>query len=184
MRRNETSSKGTSVLIQSTRPAVLDAVTDFVATIEKELESDETIISTHANLPTTPPPAHLGQLRANAGLRGRFMGEVPWLRDTDIARLYEVAVTKPRRWKAERRIFSVTSGDVEQYPLFQFADGQPHPAMRDILTIFTSLSEWQIAVWFFAPNAWLGNVPPMDVLHREPASVAQAARRAVEPIEV
>ncbi len=123
------------------------------------------------------------QLAANAALRARFMREVPWLRVDDIARLYEIDPAKPTQWKEARRIFSVSSGDVEQFPLFQFAQSEPIAAMHDILVLFFGLSEWQIALWFFAPNAWLDHASPMDVLPRDPEVVIAAARHAVEPIE-
>ena len=174
MSRNDTTiTKSTEVVIHSTRPAVLEAVADFAATIEKALESDEAFIRELIDAQAERTAAHMKQLSANADLRARFMREVPLLPATDIA----------RSWKAHRRVFSVAWGDVEQFPLFQFAMGEPIAAMRDLLTFFSGLSEWQIALWFFAPNAWLENAPPMDVLQRDPEAVIAAARHAVEPIE-
>ncbi len=184
-RNHTTSTRPAEVVIQSTRPAVLEAVSDFAALLEKGWETDEkslrSLIDALATHPTTP--AHEEQLRANAELRARFMREVPWLRSADIARLYGLAPPEPIRWKAAQRIFSVTAGDVEQFPLFQFDEGQPVGAMHDILALFTGLTEWQVALWFYAPNAWLGGAPPMDLLQVDPEAVIAAAGRAIEPIE-
>lgn len=108
-------------------------------------------------------------------LRARFLSEVPLL----------PAAARPDQWKAERQVFAVSVNGVDQYPLFQFtADDQPLPAMRDILQIFADLSAWQIALWFFSPNAWLGYEPPMNVLQHDPQAVICAAQYAVEPLEV
>lgn len=192
MARSETGGKAGTVVIESERPAVLEAVTDFAATIERASATDEDVLDLLASLEhrlwalkkeeigdlTSP---HIEQLRAQADLRARFMIEVAWLGSTDIARLYE---TDPARWKAEGRIFSITEEDVDHYPIFQFADGQPVPAMSAVLQIFTGLSDWQVALWFFAPNAWLEDRRPMDVLLNDPDAVIDAARHAVEAIEV
>lgn len=187
-RDNTTRTTPTEVVIHSTRPAVLEAVTDFAATIESALEKDESFLRSRiyaalADPDANPTPAHLKQLNANAELRARFRREVPWLRSADVARLYGTNAAEPEAWKAAGRVFSVTSGDIEQFPLFQFAHGQPIAAMGDILALFTGLSEWQIALWFFAPNAWLDDAAPMDVLQRDPEAVIAAARHAVEPIQ-
>jgi len=178
-----------SITIQSTRPAVLDAINDFATTLELELDSDETIIQSLASRPRATDSAHVEQLRANAELRARFVRDVRTLPAADVLKLSKSAgrpaSSGPDQWKAERRVFSVRVKGVDHYPLFQFtADGQPLPAIRDILQAFAGLTDWQIALWFLAPNAWLGNQAPMNVLQHDPEAVLRAARHAVEPLEV
>ena len=117
------------------------------------------------------------------------MNEVPLLRSADVARLSgstsRNVSAKPNRWKSDARIFSITAEGVDYYPAFQFTpESEPVSEMREVLALFAELSEWQIALWFFAPNAWLGDQAPMDVLQRDPRAVIAAARRAVEPLEV
>lgn len=180
---------GKSIVISSRRPAVLAAVKDFAATVERSIESDETIIEVLHALPEVPRAEHMEQLRRNADMRARFLKGVPLLKSADVARLSGSSArnvsAKANRWKSEKRVFSVVQGGVDHFPAFQFTDdGQPAPAIAEILGIFSGLSDWQIALWFFAPNGWLAEEPPMDVVQREPQAVIAAARRAVEPLEV
>jgi hypothetical protein len=150
---------------------------NFAATIEQELGSDETVINALAALPAAPRAAHLEQLRANAELRTRFMHEVPSVPVPDVPQL--------DRWRMERRVFAVGAPGFEHVPLFQFTDDlYVVDAMPQLLKIFRALSDWQIALWFFSPNAWLGDQRPMDLLQRDPDSVIDAAQHAIETLEV
>lgn len=177
-----------AVVIESSNASVLSAVKDFAQTVEQEMQADETMVETLASLPVAPRAEHLEQLRRNAELRRRFMKEVPLLKSADVAKLSGSVArnvsARANRWKTERRIFSVSDGGVDHYPGFQFnADGEPVAAMRDVLDVFKDLSEWQIALWFFTPDAWLDGKVPMDVLQRDAQAVIAAARHFVEPIE-
>jgi hypothetical protein len=182
--------KGNAVVVRSARPEVLDAIADFAAAVEKRIESDEAVIGALASSAQFPRAEHLEQLRRNAELRVRFVKEVPLLTSAGVAKLSGSAArnasAKASRWKSEGRIFSVTHGGIHHYPAFQFeADsGAPFRAMQDIIEVFANLSDWQIALWFIAPNAWLGNRAPLDAFARDPQAVIDAARQAVAPLEI
>lgn len=161
-----------------------------MARLEKQSQTDvesvdESII---AALMTAPRAEHVEQLRRQAELRGRFMAEVPLLTSADVARISGSSArnvsAKANRWKSERRVFSVNLGGVDHYPAFQFTvDGEPVAAMRELLDVFSGLSDWQIALWFFMPDAWLHERAPMDIVQRDPQSVIAAARHFIEPVE-
>jgi hypothetical protein len=79
------------------------------------------------------------------------------------------------------RIFSVNDGTAERYPLFQLREGQPLPQLAEILPMLRrKLSNWQIALWFTTPNAWVGGWRrPIDVLTESPSLVLDAAQHEV-----
>ena len=86
-------------------------------------------------------------------------------------------------WAKKGLIFSVNDGSADRYPLFQLRpdDGKPRPEIKAILEVLKSkLSNWQVAIWFTAPNAWTGDWRrPVDLLDKDPAAVLVAARQEV-----
>jgi hypothetical protein len=84
-------------------------------------------------------------------------------------------------WAKASRIFSVNDGTGERYRLFQLREGQPSPALVEILPVLRrKLSNWQIALWFTSPNAWVGGWRrPIDVPTESPDIAIDAARHEV-----
>jgi hypothetical protein len=78
-------------------------------------------------------------------------------------------------------VFSVNDGSRERFPLFQLHEGQPIPAVANIIQLLRpKLSYWQIAFWFTTPNAWTGGWrAPCELLASEPERVVEAARHEV-----
>lgn len=121
---------------------------------------------------------------ANARLRNTFLERVTTMSSREV---HEAAAAKSKnrsltanRWKKAGRIFAVEVRGEDRYPKFQFRDGAPLPVIKDILKALPkSMSNWQIALWFFANNGWLGGKTPIDTL-RNKASVIQAAKREDE----
>lgn len=171
-------------------PAMLRAVADFIATIEQRDATDQSFLAALEDAVQPPTAAHVEQLRRNAAARAQFVAEVPLLRSMDVARqtgsMARNASAQASRWKSEGRIFSVSGGGADRYPAFQFssATGEPLPVVRELMHLFGGWNEWQIALWFFAVNAWLGDRRPLDVIEREPDAVLEAARRATESLDV
>jgi hypothetical protein len=122
----------------------------------------------------------------NARERARFMSEVECLNTKQIAeyaghRAANASVTASR-WKQQRRIFSIPWQGSELYPAFQFQDGQPKPAIAEILRALPqNYSPWQTAFWFTSANGWLDGAVPADRLERADAVIA-AAQIANQPI--
>lgn len=179
-----------ALVVCSDDPAILDAVRDLIATMQTEAQRDEGIIQTLMATGSVPNPDHMEQLRLNAKMREDFLREVPLLKSSDIARLTgstaRNASAKANRWKSQRRIFSVNVKGVDYFPAFQFTEhGEPLEVMREILEMFKDFQrEWTTPLWFFANNGWLPkSESPMNLLPRDPASVLDAARREIEPLE-
>ena len=81
------------------------------------------------------------------------------------------------RWKREGRIFAIRYGGRDLYPAFQFAEGQPRPIIKKILSLLPlSVTPWQIAMWFSSGNGWLDGAEPRERLD-EPGEILEAARR-------
>lgn len=133
--------------------------------------------------------ARVVQLQRQARAREEFLAAVDTLTSAEIA---EINGSRARnvsalanRWKAGGRIFSVGAGRVDRFPAFQFGDdGRPLPVVADVIRAFAGHGEWAIALWFTAPSGWLGGRTPASVLRTDPASVLDAARNAVEPLDV
>jgi hypothetical protein len=117
--------------------------------------------------------------------RAAFLAEHESVTAPELARLTGSRSVNPsaraHSWAKANRIFSVNDGTGERYPLFQLREGQPSPALAEILPVLRrKLSNWQIALWFTSPNAWVGGWRrPIDVLTDSPDIVIDAARHEV-----
>ena len=82
-----------------------------------------------------------------------------------------------RRWKAEGKVFTISSAGQQRFPGFQFGpDGRPLPVIAQVLTVLGQrLSGWELALWFTGSNGWLGGERPVDVLDSDPELVVDAA---------
>ncbi len=83
-------------------------------------------------------------------------------------------------WEAEGRVVSVAFSGARWFPAFQFGDGgEPLPVLRPVLAALSTRlkGEWQKALWFTTPSAWLDGRRPVDLLVSDPESVIAAAER-------
>lgn len=132
-------------------------------------------------LPDELAPARGAIAADNLELRDRFITEVPQLTSAEIGAQAGLQTKNPyataARWKKSGDIFSIQHRGTEYYPAFQFRDGRPHPAIKQILeAIPPGFSPWQKALWFVSSNGWLGNKTPTDMFDRV-GDVVNAARR-------
>ena len=125
------------------------------------------------------------EARRWADARAAFLADHESVTAPELARLTGSRSINPsaraHSWAKANRIFSVNDGTGERYPLFQLREGQPLPQLAEILPILKrKLSNWQIALWFTAPNAWVGDWRrPIDLLTDSPDVVIDAARHEV-----
>lgn len=125
------------------------------------------------------------EARRWAEARATFLAEHESVTAPELARLTGSKSAnlsaRAHSWVKANRIFSVNDGTAGRYPLFQLREGQPLPQLAEILPMLRrKLSNWQIALWFTAPNAWVGGWRrPIDVLTESPDIVLDAARHEV-----
>jgi hypothetical protein len=125
------------------------------------------------------------EARRWAEARATFLVEHENVTAPELARLTGSQSINPsaraHSWVKANRIFSVNDGTGERYPLFQLREGQPLPQLAEILPLLKrKLTNWQIALWFTSPNAWVGGWRrPIDVLTESPDVVIEAARHEV-----
>lgn len=101
----------------------------------------------------------------------------------DIARLLRRHDHQPlsllARWIVTRELVSVSANEQIFIPLFQFdLSSMTLPAtlsavLRELTPAF---GEWDLALWFASPNAWLSNRAPAEVLWTDAALLLEAAR--------
>jgi len=81
-------------------------------------------------------------------------------------------------WLNQGRLFAFEWNDDLWIPLFQLDHLLlPCPFAQAVsLELRADLKEWEMARWFVAPNSWLEEGAPVDVLSTDPEAVRQAAR--------
>jgi len=83
------------------------------------------------------------------------------------------------RWIVDHRVVSFAWRGELVLPMFQFdpADMGVSPAVGAVLDeLDGTFDDWDLATWFALPNAWLGDVAPVDAIDRDPDAVRHAAR--------
>ncbi|HUG49293.1 MAG TPA: DUF2384 domain-containing protein, partial [Candidatus Limnocylindria bacterium] len=88
------------------------------------------------------------------------------------------------QWRTSGRMFGVPLRGQWRYPAFQFdpATGRPRPVISKILAVLQGrLGDWGTALWFAAPNAWLGGARPIDRLEDDPALLHAAEAAVTQP---
>jgi hypothetical protein len=134
---------------------------------------------------STAPDHRVHEARRWAEAQAAFLAEHESVTGPELARLTGSRSVNPsaraHSWVKANRIFSVNDGTGERYPLFQLQEGHPRPQLAEILpTLRRKLSNWQIALWFASPNAWVGGWRrPIDVLVERPEIVINAARHEI-----
>jgi len=80
------------------------------------------------------------------------------------------------RWTSEKRIFGVRFQNQTLYPAFQFKDGEPIPAIADILKEMPpSFTGWDLAFFLTSPNSYLDGKLPVELLKSKPERVVSLA---------
>ena len=83
------------------------------------------------------------------------------------------------RWIASRGVVNVSWRDQILMPLFQFdlEDMSIRPACTRIAGELKDVfDDWELALWFAAPNAWLDFAAPVALVASDEFAVRQAAR--------
>lgn len=114
--------------------------------------------------------------RAYAGSGGLATGdEVAGLMRTHA----DQPISRLARWIVTRSVLSFVWRSQTWLPLFQFdrSDISLRPGtlavVRELACVF---DEWELAIWFCSPNAWLQNAAPADVVECDVSGVLHAAR--------
>ena len=112
----------------------------------------------------------------NLILRADYIKHVPCYDLDDLEASLLIDKSTVEEWRMRDRLFSISFDERRLFPQFQFSDGQPDPIIQSILReLPNDMSQWQIALWFYAGNAWLDGQAPQDCLVRE-KDLTQAAR--------
>lgn len=135
-----------------------------------------------------PSKVAILQARRNAEARAKLIQELGALTSTEVADLAgSKAVNRAalaHRWRQEGRIFSVNYEGATLFPAFQFdSEGRPRPIIAEVIrTLTDKTSDWGLALWFTAPNGWLDDQRPVDLLGSDPDSVVRAVEREAEEL--
>ena len=112
-----------------------------------------------------------------------FRGHGGFLSSDDVAQglrgVCDQPVSKLARWIVSRSIISISWRAQTLIPAFQFdrADMSIVPGVADVLQeLRTVFDNWELALWFAAPNAWLDYAAPVTLVTEDALSVLQAAR--------
>lgn len=120
----------------------------------------------------------------NAQLRASYLREVRTLTAAEVRAASDLRPknkSEPAsRWKREGRIFAVRRQGIDHFPAFQFRDGMPLPAVKEILAALPpAMTPWQTALWFASENGWLDGSQPQQRLD-DRDRVIRAARQLAE----
>ena len=170
--------------------AQIHAVLQIVLSLLSEDVRDNQLIDTLLQdvEPAVMGPEHVVQLRKQAQAREGFLQGVVLIDAANVGHLLgsEAQNTSAlaRRLKREGKLFAITHRGVDLYPAAQIVDGEPSPAIPEILEAFPTGSPWTVALWLNAPSGWLNGEKPIDLLARDPDRVVRAAYKATEALRV
>jgi hypothetical protein len=111
--------------------------------------------------------------RAHGGLAGSEQVAAMLARRTD------QPVSVLAHWIVEHDVLCIAWHGRLLLPLFQFDlhAMTARPIVRTVMhELMPVLGEWEAAVWFAQPNAWLADRAPVDALEPDPHAVYAAAR--------
>ena len=94
-------------------------------------------------------------------------------------RRWDQPISVLANWVMRREIVNIVRPSGILIPVFQFnsEDLRVRPVVRAALAELAGVfDDWEIAVWFAQPNAWLHEQRPLDLAARDDATVAEAAR--------
>jgi hypothetical protein len=88
------------------------------------------------------------------------------------------------RWTSEKKIFGVRFHNQTFYPRFQFKDGEPVPAIGNILKEMPpSFTGWDLAFFLTSPNSYLDGKLPLGLLKSDPEHVVSLAHAFAHPAD-
>jgi hypothetical protein len=96
-----------------------------------------------------------------------------------LRRHWDQPISVLANWLMNREIVNIVWHGRILVPLFQFGseDLRIRPLVRAALAELVDVfDDWEIAVWFAQPNAWLHEQPPLDLVARGDDTVIEAAR--------
>jgi hypothetical protein len=96
-----------------------------------------------------------------------------------LRRHWDQPISVLANWVMNREIVNIVWHGRILVPVFQFSseDLQIRPLVRAALAELVGVfDDWEIAVWFTQPNAWLHEQPPLDLVARGDNTVIEAAR--------
>jgi hypothetical protein len=137
-----------------------------------------------------PQPSELLQARRNAVMRRKMLSEFGYYTAEELADMHGSTARNryalATRWTRSGRMFSVPLGTRSVFPAFQFDEhGEPYPVVAEALSVLPrdDMSQWGVALWFYANNAWLpGEARPADLVGGpEQSLIVDAARKLSEP---
>jgi hypothetical protein len=106
-----------------------------------------------------------------------------WISGDEMARRLRRQWSQPisvlANWVTKREIVNIAWHSAILIPVFQFGsqDLQIRPVVQAVLAELGSVfDDWEIAVWFAQPNAWLNQQRPLDLAASDDAAVIDAAR--------
>jgi hypothetical protein len=88
-------------------------------------------------------------------------------------------VSQIAQWIAHRQVINFVWRAQFMLPMFQFEPGsmRPRPPVCKVIAeLAGAFDDWDIAVWFSHPNAWLDGELPAHAIVDDATSVVQAAR--------
>lgn len=97
----------------------------------------------------------------------------------ELRRVCDQPISRLARWIVSRSIVSISWRAQTLMPAFQFdrADMSIRPCVSDVLLeLGPVFDNWEMALWFATPNAWLDHAAPVTLLADDALSVLQAAR--------
>lgn len=131
-------------------------------------------------IPALLQPAEVSQYRQmEAAFRGRggisSADEVVSL----LNRHTDQPISRLARWIVDHQVLSFQWRSGTKLPLFQFdlLSMVPQPSVVAVISeLVPALSDWEICLWFAAPNAWLAEATPVEEIVQNAPAVIEAAR--------
>jgi hypothetical protein len=93
--------------------------------------------------------------------------------------LVDQPISRLARWIVSRSVISISWRAQTLMPAFQFqlAEMSIRPCIADVLGELRDVFDnWELALWFAAPNAWLDDAAPVTLMTHDALAVLQAAR--------
>jgi hypothetical protein len=112
-----------------------------------------------------------------------FRASDGWMSSDEVVTLLmertDQPVSRLARWIVEGDVIGLQWQARTVLPLFQFdlSTMTPRPSVTSVLReLIPALSDWEICLWFVAPNAWLDDASPLHAIALNAPAVLDAAR--------
>lgn len=164
-------------------------VTDMLSLMQEARSRQEAAV--HAAgvqaLVDAAPIRGLDEMRARLTQRTveAVLGGTEWFTAAEVGALADPAAANRHAYASrlikDGRVFAIERSGVKHYPRYAFDPlGNPLPALREVLRIFTGQSAFRIASWFESTSSALGGKRPRELLEADPTAVIGAARAHAE----